>query len=255
MAAGAAAFIAGSSTAFAQQHAQQQDPRGGAAERSAPNAPAGPKAGESANHGLPGGPGAQHNGAADNQRRNAAEDRGERSKQNRAGEAQNRGRSETTGQAPQGERREQSREGQRTEPNRATEERSREQNRTTEQQRSNERNRATEQRSNERDRTTTGQGAAPSKGPSSNLSVNVTPENRTRIHDVFIKERSAPRVDHVDFSLAVGTPVPRSVRIVAVPRQIVEIEPRWRGYEYFMVGDQIVIVDPRSMEIVAVLEV
>ena len=49
--------------------------------------------------------------------------------------------------------------------------------------------------------------------------------------------------------------MPRSVRIVAVPRQIVQIEPRWRGYEYFMVGDQIVIVDPRSMEIVAVLDV
>ena len=33
------------------------------------------------------------------------------------------------------------------------------------------------------------------------------------------------------------------------------IEPAWRGYDYFMVGDQIVIVDPRSMEIVAILEV
>jgi hypothetical protein len=35
---------------------------------------------------------------------------------------------------------------------------------------------------------------------------------------------------------------------------IVEIEPAWRGFEYFMIGDQIVIVDPRSMEIVAVVE-
>ena len=59
----------------------------------------------------------------------------------------------------------------------------------------------------------------------------------------------------MDFNLSVGTPVPRSVRIVAVPREIIEIEPQWRGYEYFMVGDQIVIVDPRSMEIVAVLDV
>jgi hypothetical protein len=38
-----------------------------------------------------------------------------------------------------------------------------------------------------------------------------------RAHDVFVKERSAPRVDHVDFGLSVGTAVPRSVRIVAVP--------------------------------------
>jgi hypothetical protein len=35
---------------------------------------------------------------------------------------------------------------------------------------------------------------------------------------------------------------------------IIAIEPSWRGYDYFMVGDQIVIVDPRSMEIVAIIE-
>jgi hypothetical protein len=50
--------------------------------------------------------------------------------------------------------------------------------------------------------------------------------------------------------------VPRtgSVRFAALPSTIVEIEPEWRGYEYFLVGDRIVIVDPRSMEIVAVID-
>jgi hypothetical protein len=110
-------------------------------------------------------------------------------------------------------------------------------------------------RDNERNRATSGQGTAPTKGPNSNLSVNITPESRTRMHEVFVKERSAPRIDHVTFGLSVGTAVPRSVRIVAVPQTIIEIQPTWRGYEYFMVGDQIVIVDPRSMEIVAVLDV
>jgi len=57
-------------------------------------------------------------------------------------------------------------------------------------------------------------------------------------HEVFVKERSAPRVDHVTFGLSVGTAVPRSVRIVAVPQTIIEIQPTWRGYEYFMVGDR-----------------
>jgi hypothetical protein len=99
-----------------------------------------------------------------------------------------------------------------------------------------------------RDHTTTGQAASPAKG------ANLTPENRTRTHEAFVKERSAPRVDHVDFGLSVGTAVPRSVRIVVVPETIIEIQPTWRGCEYFMVGDQIVIVDPPSMEIVAVLD-
>ena len=200
---------------------------------------------------LPGG--GAHNGAADTKRKNAAEERGERNNSRRAGETKSGGRSETTGQAPQSERRE----GQRSEPNRATEEKSRDRDRAVEER--NERsgqNRATEERNERsRDRTTVGQGAAPSKGPNSNLSVNISPENRTRIQDVFIKERTAPRADHVDFNLSVGTPVPRSVRIVAVPREIIEIEPQWRGYEYFMVGDQVVIVNPRTMEVVAVLDV
>jgi Protein of unknown function (DUF1236) len=96
-----------------------------------------------------------------------------------------------------------------------------------------------------------GQGAAPNKG---NVSVNITPEKRTQIHQAFTRERSAPRVARVDFDLAVGTAVPRSVRFVSVPSTIIAIEPSWRGYDYFMVGEQIVIVDPRSMEIVAIID-
>jgi hypothetical protein len=30
----------------------------------------------------------------------------------------------------------------------------------------------------------------------------------------------------------------RPGRIVAVPQTIIEIQPTWRGYEYFMVGDR-----------------
>ena len=36
--------------------------------------------------------------------------------------------------------------------------------------------------------------------------------------------------------------------------KIVTIYPEWRGYEFFLVRDQIVVVDPRTLEIVAVLE-
>jgi hypothetical protein len=57
----------------------------------------------------------------------------------------------------------------------------------------------------------------------------------------------------VDFQLNVGVAVPRSVKLAAVPTTIIEIQPSWRGFEYFLVGDQIVIVNPRTMEIVAVV--
>jgi hypothetical protein len=77
--------------------------------------------------------------------------------------------------------------------------------------------------------------------------VTIRQENRTRIHDIIIQERSAPRVDHVDFSVAVGTVVPKSVRLVTVPRTIIEIQPVWRGYEYFLIDDLSVVVNPRSI--------
>ena len=236
LAAGTAVFMAGTNVAVAQRH---EEPRGAPAEKMAPKEPASGQTGATNNQKRQI-DGAMPIGGAENNRRNAADHSGGNSP--RTGESQNRDRSETTGQAPQNERREQ-----RNESNRANDEKSRNQNRATEE-RGNGRN-------NDRDRTTTGQGAAPTKGPNSSLSVNITPENRTRIHDVFINERSAPRVNNVDFALSVGTPVPRSVHIVAVPSEIVEIEPQWRGFEYFMVGDQVVIVNPRTMEIVAVLDV
>jgi hypothetical protein len=59
----------------------------------------------------------------------------------------------------------------------------------------------------------------------------------------------------VTFDIKVGTVVPRNVRIVPVPPTLVEIEPSWRGFMYFVRGDEIIVVDPKSLEIVAVLDV
>src|ERR1700730_6789092 len=243
----AVALIAGTSGALA----QREPPRSAPPEKMAPKTPAAPKAPASEIHQntVPSG-GATHNGEADTNRKNA-EERGDKTKSNRVGEGKPGGRPETTGQAPQ-ERRDNDRKGV-TEEKKVDEKASKG---VTEEKKID--GKASEERGsgrdNERNHATTGQGTAPTKGPNANLSVNITPENRTRIHEVFVKERSAPKVDHVTFNISVGTAVPRSVHIVAVPQTIIEIQPTWRGYEYFMVGDQIVIVDPRSMQIVAVLD-
>jgi hypothetical protein len=45
-------------------------------------------------------------------------------------------------------------------------------------------------------------------------------------------------VTNVNFSLTVGTVVPRAVRIVVLPPRVVEIYPAWRGYYYFFVGQR-----------------
>lgn len=95
---------------------------------------------------------------------------------------------------------------------------------------------------------TTGQGAAGSRG-----GANLNSEQRTRITTV-IRQSNAKPVTNVNFSISVGTRVPRSVHFYPLPVEVVSVYPDWRGYEFILVGDQIVVINPRTLEIVAVLE-
>jgi hypothetical protein len=97
---------------------------------------------------------------------------------------------------------------------------------------------------NRSSRTTTGQAGAGAK---------LSTEQRTKITSVIRNEHVQPTTN-VNFSIAVGTRVPRTVSFHPLPTEIVDIYPSWRGYEFFLVRDQIVVVDPQTMEIVAVLE-
>jgi hypothetical protein len=91
---------------------------------------------------------------------------------------------------------------------------------------------------------------------SSGASVTLNAEQKTKIRQTIIQKNDAPRVSKVNFSLNVGTVVPRArVRLVAVPPTLVEIHPAWRGYLYFVVGDQLIVVEPSSHRIVAVITV
>jgi hypothetical protein len=78
-------------------------------------------------------------------------------------------------------------------------------------------------------------------------------EQRTKITTVIRSQHVAP-VTNVNFSISVGTRVPRDVRFYPLPAEVVTIYPEWRDYEFILVGDQIVVVDPRSFEIVAVID-
>lgn len=93
--------------------------------------------------------------------------------------------------------------------------------------------------------TTTGQAGAGSK--------QMTTEQRTTIRTV-IKEQNVRPAQNVNFSISIGTRVPRTVSFYPLPAQLVTIYPDWRGFQYFLVGDQIIVVNPRTQEIVAVLE-
>jgi hypothetical protein len=97
--------------------------------------------------------------------------------------------------------------------------------------------------------TTTGQGAAGGRA-----AVNLSTEQRTRIQTV-IKEKSHVRpATNINFSVSVGARVPRSVHLYPLPVEVVDVYPSWRGYQFILVGDEIVVIDPNTFEIVAVIE-
>ena len=95
-------------------------------------------------------------------------------------------------------------------------------------------------------------GTAQSRSSNVNISANLDDRQRTRVTESITKLNARP-VENVNFSLSVGTVVPRDVRFQPLPADVVEVVPQYRGYNFFVVRDDIVIVDPSSYQIVDVL--
>jgi hypothetical protein len=115
------------------------------------------------------------------------------------------------------------------------------------QQRSQQRQGAQEQQKSGSQQTTGQAGAGASK--------TLNAEQKTRIRQTVIQSGSAPRLSNVNFSLSVGTVIPRSVRLARLPPVLVEIYPQWRDYEFVVVEERIIIVEPKTLRIVAIIDV
>ncbi|OMI11915.1 hypothetical protein BSN85_10650 [Bradyrhizobium brasilense] len=85
-----------------------------------------------------------------------------------------------------------------------------------------------------------------------NASVNINDQQQTRI-STSISHLNVQPLNNVNFSLSIGTAVPRDVHLQPLPAEVVEIVPQYRGYNFVLVRDEIVIVEPSSYKIVAVL--
>lgn len=209
---------------------------------------------------MPGGggreSGAAQSGAAAQEHQSPQMRRGEHAQPGQAQErTMRRGQKETTGQAPQREQGAEKSKSQRSQRNREQTTGQGQSQSPRQMQREQTQGQAPQRQQGQQGQT----GAAPQgqaqqgqTGGGNNVTLNS--EQRTKIRQSVLAGGHAPRVNNVNFSLSVGTAVPSSVRVVAVPRVIWEIHPAWREYMYFVVGDQIVIVD-HGHHIVAVLAV
>jgi hypothetical protein len=84
--------------------------------------------------------------------------------------------------------------------------------------------------------------------------VQLSEEQRTNFRQALQKDQRINRVNTVNFSISVGTRVPRSVRLAVLPAAVISIVPAYRSYRYFVVRDEICIVDPATYEIVEVVD-
>jgi hypothetical protein len=94
-------------------------------------------------------------------------------------------------------------------------------------------------------RSTTGQGSAAG-------AAKLSGKQRSKI-TAIIKEKKV-RPTHLNISVRVGATLPASVHFYPLPVEVIDIYPQWRGYDYILVGDEIIIINPRTHRIVALLE-
>ncbi|WP_289052956.1 DUF1236 domain-containing protein, partial [uncultured Methylobacterium sp.] len=93
-----------------------------------------------------------------------------------------------------------------------------------------------------------GGGRAEARGAVSRLDTT----RRTEFRQTIVRSGVRP-LTGVNFALRAGVAVPRSVTLHALPPAILTLVPAYRGFQYVLVGDDIVIIDPDTYEIVDVI--
>jgi hypothetical protein len=111
--------------------------------------------------------------------------------------------------------------------------------------RSNKNNTASDTKSNAEGKTTGNAATAAKAAPPA--------EKRTQITSA-IRQEKVNAVTNVNFNVSVGTRIPASTHFYAVPERVVAIYPEWRGYQFILVGDRYIIVEPATHEIVYIIE-
>ena len=92
----------------------------------------------------------------------------------------------------------------------------------------------------------------PKTKPSRPRRLRCSTEQHAKIRDT-LQGGKAERLTNVQFSTSIGEVIPGTVHLYVLPVSVLEYAPQYRDYEYILVGDEILIVDPRTLRIVAVI--
>jgi hypothetical protein len=85
--------------------------------------------------------------------------------------------------------------------------------------------------------------------------VQISQEQRTTIRQTILGAGQVNRVQNVNVRVNVGSRIPSGIRLAPLPATVVSIVPAYRSYSYFVVSDEIYIVEPQTLVVVDVIHV
>jgi hypothetical protein len=85
-----------------------------------------------------------------------------------------------------------------------------------------------------------------------NAGAGLNAEQRARLREILAARRDIPRVSNLA-DVRINAVIPRSVRLAAIPEEVARMYPRLRGRQAFIYRHEMVVVDPLTSRIVAML--
>jgi hypothetical protein len=82
----------------------------------------------------------------------------------------------------------------------------------------------------------------------------ITDAQKEKIRD-SVKNAKVDHVAKLPIPLTVGAEVPRNLHFYPFPKEVAEIAPEYGSYFYVVAAEKIVVIDPLSYRIVAILPV
>ena len=84
--------------------------------------------------------------------------------------------------------------------------------------------------------------------------ANLPHDKAAKVAQTLMASGASQSSQNINVHVSVGANLPADVVINPLPMTIVELVPEFRGYDYFVVGDEIVIVDPATRQVVEIIE-
>jgi hypothetical protein len=85
-----------------------------------------------------------------------------------------------------------------------------------------------------------------------NARMQLSSANREQLHQAFNMNRAL--VHNVNFDYHIGQRIPRRIHLLPIPAAVFGFFPYYEDYSYFVVDDDICIVDPRTYVVVDVID-